>query len=116
MRGKKGLWIAIFLGIVLAAFPLYGKAIGEVVWGSSGVNTITGTVAEKGIDYVKIDGHTIYVKGDWLYNGTIMSSEEILGRIDVGDTLTIHYWENPRWGYIADEIVFEDGSRAIKEE
>ncbi len=116
MKGKKGLIIVIFLGILLAAFPLYGKALGEVLWGTSGESTITGTVTSKGVDYIKVEGTTIYVKGTWYYNGTSLSSEELLGRISIGETLTVHYFENPRWGYVADEIVFEDGSRAVREE
>lgn len=54
--------MVIFVGILLAAFPLYGRAIGYVIWEK-----------EKGEDYIKIDDTIIHVSGEWKYNGTVIS-------------------------------------------
>jgi len=116
MKERRRLWVVIFLGLILATFPLYGEAIGELVWGNPAESIISGKVVDKGEDYIKIEGYVIYLKGEWLYNGSIVTSEEILEKINLGDSITVHYWRNPKWGYIADEIVFEDGTKAIKEE
>jgi hypothetical protein len=114
-KRNRGLWIAIILGVLLAAFPFYGKALGDMIWGDTGEHIIKGVVNEKGYEYVVIDDTKIYVKGDWNYRGSTFTSQELLERIDIGDELEIKYWNNPKWGPIAEEIVFEDGSKAIRE-
>lgn len=41
---------------------------------------------------------------------------EMAEKISMDDILTVHYWKNPRWGHVAEEMVFKDGSKAIEEE
>ncbi|NPA75321.1 MAG: hypothetical protein GXO25_04490 [Euryarchaeota archaeon] len=115
-KGNKGLWIAIIFAILLASFPLYGRALGDALFGPENTHTMTGTVKEKGSDYIVLSSTKIYLKGDWQYNGTTYTSEELIAHISVGERLTVEYTENPRWGAMAEKITFPDGSTAVKEE
>ncbi len=115
-KGNKGLWIAVLFAILLASFPLYGRALGEVLFGPENGHVLTGKVSGVGTDYIVISSTKIYLKGNWQYNGTQCTSEELVRMISPGETLTVEYTDNPRWGAIAEKITFPDGSVAVKEE
>jgi hypothetical protein len=118
VSGKKNskLWIVIVLGILLVAYPLYGKAIGDAIFGTrEGKKVISGTVEKIGSDYLVVNGVTIHLKGSWVYKGQTYTPEELLSIIHPGEHLKIEYTENPRWGAMAEKIIFDNGSEAVKE-
>lgn len=121
-KSNKGLYMAIIIGMVLAAYPIYGYPISSALWtngtgllSSETTKVITGNVVSVGSDYIVVNGETIIFKGYWDYNGKTLYYTAILALVHVGDRVKITYTENQKWGKLATEIVLADGSVATKE-
>ncbi len=130
---KKGLAIAIVLGLLLAAYPIYGEELGASLWKTGTPDygtdaetyTVSGTVEDISMEYSggyislkTTDGKvfTLVVKGEWTVGNKTMEYSDLLHYyMDIGDNIGVEYIENPRWGPMAEQIVLQDGSTAYKE-
>jgi len=123
---RVGLAIAIFLGVVVALFPLYSERLGDVLWTipedageEEEVYSIEGVVesVDPGAGTLVVEGEEILFKGYWVPEGEgendTVYYTELLSMIEPGTEVTVYYAESGRWGKMAEELVV-NGVRWVK--